>query len=131
MIVLAQLYFASCKICIHADIFRKPEQILNIQNVIRAIKTKQIRISDHAKDEAKNDSLLLSDICYSVCHGDIIEIYPKDNPYPSCLIYGKTEDGNHVHSVWAYNEHKEKAVLITVYRPNPEIWINWKERMLK
>ena len=101
---------------------------MKIQDIVEAIETKQIRISDHAKDEAKEDSLLLSTIFHSVRHGEIIEDYPDDQPYPSCLIYGKTENSQPVHSVWAFNAEKKKTVLITVYRPDPARWIDWKER---
>jgi len=44
------------------------------------------------------------------------------------LIYGQTFNGDPVHSVWAYNELSRWAVLITVYRPDPERWIDWRER---
>lgn len=58
---------------------------------------------------------------------DINEI-KEDNPYPSCFIFGKTFSGEPVHSVWAYNRDTRWTVLITVYRPDPKIWIDWKER---
>ncbi len=61
-------------------------------------------------------------------HGEIIENYQDAKPYPCCLILGKTFIGDPVHSVWAYNNENNWAVIITVYRPNPELWINWKER---
>ena len=51
-----------------------------------------------------------------------------DIPYPSCLIYGKTFSGDPIHSVWAYNIENQWAVLITVYRPDPNRWIAWRER---
>lgn len=33
-----------------------------------------------------------------------------------------------LHSVWAYNIETKASVLITVYRPDPEKWIDWKIR---
>lgn len=73
--------------------------------------------------------LFLDDIFFSVNNGEIIEEYPNDKPYPSYLIYGRVEDGNPIHSVWAYSSESRIAILITVYRPDPNSWINWKERM--
>ena len=61
-------------------------------------------------------------------YGEIIEDYPDDKPYPSCLVLGKTSIGDPVHSVWAYNEFNKWAVIVTAYRPNPEVWIDWKKR---
>ena len=31
-------------------------------------------------------------------------------------------------TVWAYNEHTGWAALITVYRPDPQRWIDWRQR---
>ena len=53
---------------------------------------------------------------------------PDDKPYPSCLVYGRTFNGDPIHSVWAFNEKTRYTVLITVYRPDPERWINWQLR---
>ena len=63
--------------------------------------------------------------------GEIIEEYPTDKPYLSCLIFGKTSKGDPVHSVWGCNEKNNWVVLITVYRPDPERWINWRKRRRK
>ncbi len=101
---------------------------MNIDDIINAIKTGDVRVSDHAKDEAKNDSFFLKEIFFSVFRGEIIEDYPKDKPYPSCLIRGCSENGRHIHSVWAYNLEKYKAILITVYEPDPKRWIDFKKR---
>jgi hypothetical protein len=44
---------------------------------------------------------------------------------------GKNFAGEPIHSVWAYNSGNGWAVLITVYRPDPKRWIEWKVRMKK
>ncbi|MGA1199302.1 MAG: DUF4258 domain-containing protein [Candidatus Latescibacterota bacterium] len=101
---------------------------MDIQNIIRAIDSLQYRITDHADEETQADRLKLDEIFESVRHGEVIEDYPTDRPYPSCLIYGSNKEGSPIHSVWAYNEDNHWAVLITVYRPDPTRWINWRER---
>ena len=70
----------------------------------------------------------LDEILFSVLRGEIIEDYLTDQPYPSCLILGTTPAGVAIHSVWAYNKNNGWAVLITVYRPDPERWTNRRER---
>ena len=67
--------------------------------------------------------MTFDEIYFSVFNGEIIEDYPDDKPYPSCLIYGETFSGEPVHSVWAFNELTQWAVLITVYRPDLNKWI--------
>lgn len=101
---------------------------MDIQDIIDALRHNRIRITDHADEETHADRLTFDEVFFSVLQGEIIEGYPDDTPYPSCLIYGDTFGGEPVHSVWAYNEHNRWAVLITVYRPDPERWINWRER---
>jgi len=101
---------------------------MNIEDIISAIRSNRIRITDYADEEAQNDQLSYDQVFVSVLQGEIIEDYPDDWPYPSCLIYGDTFRGEPVHSVWAYNEKKQWAVLVTVYRPDPVRWIDWRRR---
>jgi hypothetical protein len=104
------------------------EQRMEIRDIVEAIQAGRIRVTDHADEEAEADKLLFDEIYFSVFHGEIIENYPEDKPYPSCLIYGQTFSADPVHTVWAYNEQTRWAILITVYRPDPNLWINWRER---
>ena len=103
---------------------------MEILDIVRAIQAGRIRITDHADEEAQDDNLNYDEIFFSVVQGEIIEQYGKDRPFPSCLVYGCTFEGEPVHSVWAYNEQTRWAVLITVYRPDPERWINWRKRRI-
>lgn len=101
---------------------------MDIDSIIDAIRNNRIRITDHADEEAQADHLSFDEIYVSVLNGEIIEDYPEDWPFPSCLINGDTFSGDPVHSVWAYNEENKFAVLITIYRPDPNRWINWRTR---
>jgi hypothetical protein len=102
--------------------------VVAIDDIIKSIKAKKIRITEHADEEAQNDELSFEEIFASVLTGEIIEQYPDDKPYPSCLIYGKNLENEPIHSVWAYNAETRASVLITVYRPDPSRWIDWKVR---
>lgn len=104
---------------------------MKIEDIVDVIRHNRIRITDHADEEAEADHLSFDEIFYSVLLGEIIEEYPEGRPYPSCLIYGNTFDGEPVHSVWAYNQENRWAALITVYRPDPDRWINWRTRRTK
>ena len=101
---------------------------MKIDDIIEAVQANKVRITDHADEEANADQLTFDEIYFSVFHGEIIEEYVNDKPYPSCLIFGKTFSGDPVHSVWAYNSENGWAVLITVYRPDPKLWINCRTR---
>jgi len=99
---------------------------MKIEDIIEAIGKKRVQITDHADEEAEADQLKIDEIYFSVFHGEIIEKYLGDEPYPSYLVYGQSFRGDHIHSVWAYNSKTRWAVLITVYRPHPDLWINWR-----
>ncbi len=101
---------------------------MDIEKLIESIRKNHILITDHADEEATSDGPSYDEILFSTLKGEIIEDYPDDRPYPSCLIFGETFSGNPVHSVWAYNIDTGWAVLITVYRPDPEKWFNWTQR---
>ncbi len=74
---------------------------MKIQNIISAIQEKRIRITDHA-EEAQADTLTFDEIFFSVLQGEVIEYYPTNMPYPSCLIYGNNFEGEPIQGVWAY-----------------------------
>ena len=101
---------------------------MDVDRIIAAIADNQIRITDHADEEAQADDLSFDEVFGSVFRGEVIEDYPHDWPYPSCLIYGETFQGDPVHSVWAYNEKDGWAVLVTVYRPDPGRWTDYRVR---
>ena len=101
---------------------------MDIADIAEAIRARRVRITDHAYEEAGVENLRFDGIYFSVVQGEIIEDYPEDKPYPSCLVYGRTFGGDPVHSVWAYDEEKKWVVLVTVYRPDPDRWVNWRER---
>ena len=101
---------------------------MRIADIVEAIQAHRVRITDHADEEAVTDSLTYDEISFAVLQGEIIEEYLTDEPYPSCLVYRQSPRGQPVHSVWGYNEATRWAVLITVYRPDPGRWINWRER---
>ena len=101
---------------------------MNLDDIVEAIRRGRVRITDHADEETQADELSFDEVLYSVVQGEIIEDYPTDRPYPSCLVFGETFRREPVHSVWAFNPENRWAVLITVYRPDPQRWVDWRTR---
>lgn len=64
-----------------------------------------------------------TDIRYVLNNGRIIEQYPEDFPYPSCLVMSWV-DGRPVHVVAALNDDDLETIIITVYEPDPRAWDN-------
>jgi hypothetical protein len=54
--------------------------------------------------------------------GEIIEEYPDDQPYPSCLILGRTQAARPLHIVSAPVLAEQRLIVITTYQPDPARW---------
>jgi hypothetical protein len=102
--------------------------MIEIEAIVESIKAKRYRITDHAEEEASNDRISLTEALETISNGEILEKYPDDKPYPSCLIFSRLRTGEPIHTVWAFNEVTKASVLITTYRPDPRRWINGKIR---
>ncbi|MFP4687237.1 MAG: DUF4258 domain-containing protein [bacterium] len=101
---------------------------MEINWIRKSIEQHKVKITDHADEEAVADDLTLDEIFYSVHTGEIIENYPNDFPFPSCLVFGKNKKSKMIHSVWGYNTERQISILITVYTPDPKKWIDGKRR---
>lgn len=102
---------------------------MDMQDISAAILERRVKITVHAHREANADRLDLHDLLQSVAHGEIIRQYADDKPYPSCLILSWVSSTMPLHSVWAYNAEYRWAILVTVYRPDPERWTDWRTRV--
>jgi hypothetical protein len=70
-----------------------------------------------------------NEVFESIMGGKIIEDYPEDEPYPSCLIYGKTVKKRPIHVVCAFDNNENITIVITVYRPTEERWVDFERRI--
>ena len=85
----------------------------------------------HAKIEMETEEfgrIFDNEVYEAVCNGEAIEEYADDRPYPSVLIFGKTAVARPLHIVCAYNADEDMTIVITVYQPDPELWIDFKGR---
>lgn len=61
--------------------------------------------------------------------GEIIEEYPDDQPYPSCLVLGRTLTDRPLHIVCAPVSTERRLIVITTYQPDPVRWeADFKQR---
>ncbi len=60
------------------------------------------------------------DVVKALTNGEIIEQYPSDYPFPSCLVLGITTEGQSLHVVCGSDE--KELWLITAYFPSPVEW---------
>ena len=77
----------------------------------------------HAVKRMFQRGLTEGDILQAINHGEVIEVYPNDEPYPSSLLLGKVGSGP-IHVVVAENRGDDEVIVVTAYRPDPEKWDN-------
>lgn len=92
------------------------------ERVKHAIEARAVHVSLHAGDEAVQDGLLLDDIEAATLDGECMEEYPDDPRGPSCLVLGTTGGLTPVHALWGFDAQRDRAILITVYHPDPQRW---------
>jgi len=79
-----------------------------------------LRWTNHALVRLLQRGISREDVSCALKNGDIIEEYPTDYPYPSCLVLGMG-GGRHLHIVCGFGAGE--LWIITVYHPNPDEWL--------
>ena len=86
----------------------------------------RIVITQHSRKRFEERGISINDVCLAIESGEIIEQYPDDYPFPSCLILGKTKD-KVIHIVASIDDGM--LYIITAYYPDSERWEpDWKSR---
>ena len=95
------------------------------------VKNGNYRMTLHAEIERDADRISMGEIedALSGERCELIEDYPGDPRGHSFLLLGFAINGQPIHAVCAF--HEEVLVIITVYRPDPALWINWRVRRQK
>jgi hypothetical protein len=60
--------------------------------------------------------------------GETVAEYPEVQPYPSVLVFGRTDHGRPIHAVFAYDGDDGRVVVVTVYQPDPDLWVDYRRR---
>jgi len=93
----------------------------------RLVREGRYRLTLHAESEREADHITAREIRDALLsdHAEIIEDYPDDPRGPSFLMLGFTHEGQPIHFVCAASD---VAIVITLYRPDPDHWTDWKVR---
>ena len=93
---------------------------MNIKDVANLCNASALRWTNHILGRIFHRGISMSDIKNVLVNGEIIEQYPTDYPFPSCLILGYTEAGKALHIVCGSNGIE--LWLITAYFPDQNEW---------
>ena len=98
-----------------------------IDEIRRRIARGDFEFSQHAVDQAILRHISVQELREAIAGGEVIEVYPEDKYGPSCLIFGVTRAGRPVH-VQCSDPSRPTVKIITVYEPDPALWIEFKVR---
>lgn len=101
-----------------------------LSKIIKCFFEDKVFYTSHARKEMNDDEfgrIKEQEVVEAIQVGAIIEDYSDDKPYPSALIYGKAKQ-RPLHIVCAYSDDDDLAIIITVYRPDPDRWDEYRRR---
>nr|WP_308625056.1 DUF4258 domain-containing protein [uncultured Eisenbergiella sp.] len=90
-------------------------------NVLRKIcLPENIELTMHAAKRLEQRDISIEDVMNCIIQREIIEQYPTDYPFPSCLILGTSVSGKFLHAVIGSNQ--SQLWIITAYYPDINKW---------
>jgi len=100
-----------------------------VERIQEAVLSRRYRLTLHAELERDADQITIEEIEQALLSErcEVIEDYPTDPRGASCLVLGFTDQGSPIHALCGV-AGPEMLVIITVYRPDPGQWINWRIR---
>lgn len=99
-----------------------------IDEIQAKILRRQYEFSKHAVDQSIVRDITVADLEQAITNqSEVIENYPEDKYGPSCLILGFTSLGRPLHVQCSYSS-RPMVKIITLYEPDPGLWIDLRIR---
>jgi hypothetical protein len=98
-----------------------------IDEIRKRVARGEFEFSQHAVDQSMLRHISIQEVREAIAGGEVIEVYPDDKYGPSCLIFGMTSIGRPLH-VQSSDPSRHIVKIITVYEPDPALWIGFKVR---
>ena len=91
-----------------------------MEDIAQYLEKRSLRWTDHIFERLAQRGICMDDVVVALGDGEIIEQYPNDYPFPSCLVLGHDMAGRILHVVCGSDG--AELWLITAYSPNPFKW---------
>lgn len=102
-----------------------------LDDIREKIEARQYEFSKHAVDHTIIRDIRVAELEQAISNqSEVIEDYPNDKYGPSCLILGFTSDGRPLHIQCGYPT-RPLVKVITVYEPDPALWIDLRVRRIE
>ena len=94
--------------------------MIDIEKLRSYFEDDTVFVTEHAAERFRQRGIRISDIRNAVNSGEIIEQYPDDFPFPSCLILGNDRHDNSIHV--CMSDEGTSSRIITAYYPDLNKW---------
>lgn len=95
--------------------------MIRIEEIKDLLKDDRIKWSSHILTRMSQRGIKVKDIIDCIYNREIIEYYPDDYPFPSCLILGYSNNCKGIHVVCALGQ--DYVWMITAYYPEENEWL--------
>ena len=96
------------------------------------VRAKRYRLTKHATIVRLERGIAIGAIEQALLTGEIVEGYPEDRPYPSCLVRGWLASGDPLHIVCSRGDFEPALRIVTLYEPDDTLWENdYKTRRVR
>lgn len=100
----------------------------SLDEVRAKILRRQYEFSKHAVDQSVIRDISVSEVEEAIIgSAEVIEDYLEDKYGPSCLIFGFTKTGRPLHVQCSYPS-RPLIKIITLYEPDPDLWVDCRIR---
>jgi len=86
------------------------------------VRARQYRLTRHATIVRLERGIGISELEHALLSGEVIEQYPDDQPYPSCLVLGWIASGDPLHVVCSRGDREPALRIVTLYEPDDALW---------
>ncbi len=100
---------------------------MTLNTIRQKLMQNHFEFSRHAFKRAVERNISDIEISQAAEVVEIIEDYPDDKHFPSCLLLGFTHGGRPLH-IQASRADTEFVKIITLYEPDEIEWINYAKR---
>jgi hypothetical protein len=98
-----------------------------ISEIRQKIAAGEFEFSRHAVDQSILRRISVQELREAISSGELIEDYSDDKYGPSCLVLGYTRTHRPLHVQCSYPS-RALLKIITLYEPDPNLWIDFKVR---
>ena len=105
---------------------------LSLHFIQSGVRGKRYRLTRHATITRLERGIFADAMEQALLNCEIVEHYPNDRPYPSCLVLDWLVSGHPLHIVCSRGDVEPALRIVTLYEPDDTLWENdYKTRKVR